>query len=61
VTLLLSKDADLYAANADGETPLDTAAKLKRDYTARLIVEEMQRRPPQPKTVPTLTFRPPTP
>ena len=61
VSLLLSKGADLAAANADGETPLDTAAKLKREYTARLIIEEMQKRPPQPKTAPLITFKPPAP
>ncbi len=62
ILLLLSKGADIYAANADGETALDTAAKLKREYAARLIVEEMQRRPaPAPKPFPSQTFRPPAP
>jgi ankyrin repeat protein len=61
VALLLSKNADLYAANAEGETPLDTAAKMKRDYIARTILEEMQKRPPEPKTAPLLGFKPPAP
>ncbi|MEZ0226553.1 MAG: ankyrin repeat domain-containing protein [Alphaproteobacteria bacterium] len=59
VTLLLSRGADLDAANADGDTALQIAAKLKRDYTARLIAEEMQKRPqPDIKPFPLQIFRP---
>ena len=61
VALLLSHGADLTAANAEGETALDTAAKLKREYAARLIVEELQRRPPPPTATPLLKFKPPAP
>lgn len=59
VSLLLSKGADLDAANADGDTALGIAVKMKREYTARLIAEEMQKRPqPDIKPFPLQVFKP---